>query len=75
MDYQECRRNPERFTLTGFVDVSFTPEEVSSQIVNGINYRYKSIATISGSISGLQAIVEIYAPINGKPYITQPHRI
>ncbi|RON86809.1 hypothetical protein [Pseudomonas fluorescens] len=61
--------------LAGFVGVSYAPEEVSSQVVNGTNYRYKSKATLPGSPNGWQAIVEIYAPINGKPHITQIHRI
>lgn len=61
--------------LAGFVGVNYTPELVSSQVVNGTNYRYQSKATLPGSPSTWQAIVEIYAPINGKPHITQIHRI
>lgn len=61
--------------LEGFVGVGYTPEEVSTQVVNGTNYRYKSKATLPGSPGSWQAIVEIYAPINGKPHITQIHRI
>lgn len=61
--------------LKGFVGVSYTPEEVSTQVVNGTNYRYKTIATLPGSPSSWQAIVEIYALINGDPHITQIHRI
>lgn len=61
--------------LGGFVGVNYTPEEVSSQVVNGTNYRYLSKASLPGSSASWQAIVEIYAPINGKPHITQIHRI
>jgi len=61
--------------LAGFVGVNYEPEEVSSQVVNGTNYRYLSKATLPGSPAGWQAIVEIYVPINGKPHITQIHRI
>lgn len=61
--------------LEGFVGVHYTPELVSSQIVNGTNYRYKAEATQPGSPNSWQAIVEIYAPINGKPHITQIIRI
>lgn len=55
--------------------VNYTPELVSSQLVNGTNYRFQCKATLPGSTSTWQAIVEIYAPINGKPHITQIHRI
>ncbi|MGF6329306.1 hypothetical protein ABH909_002184 [Pseudomonas sp. BS3782 TE3695] len=61
--------------LEGFVGVHYTPELVSSQVVNGTNYRYKAEATQPGSPNSWQAIVEIYAPINGKPHITQIIRI
>ncbi|MBK5542124.1 MULTISPECIES: hypothetical protein [Pseudomonas] len=61
--------------LAGFVGVNYTPELVSTQVVNGTNYRYQTKATLPGSSSSWQAIVEIYAPINGKPHITQIHRI
>lgn len=61
--------------LAGFVGVNYTPEEVATQLVNGTNYRYKTKATLPGSSDSWQAIVEIYAPINGKPHITQIHRI
>ncbi|AZE49045.1 hypothetical protein C4K04_3373 [Pseudomonas chlororaphis] len=61
--------------LAGFVGVQYTPELVSTQVVNGTNYRYQSKATLPGSSESWQAVVEIYAPIKGKPYITQIHRI
>ncbi|AKA23856.1 hypothetical protein [Pseudomonas chlororaphis] len=61
--------------LAGFVGVHYTPELVSTQVVNGTNYRYQSKATLPGSSESWQAVVEIYAPIKGKPHITQIHRI
>ncbi|AZC37567.1 MULTISPECIES: hypothetical protein [Pseudomonas] len=61
--------------LAGFVGVNYTPEKVSTQVVNGTNYRYLSKATVPGSSDSWQAVVEIYAPIKGKPHITQIHRI
>ncbi|MGE7955622.1 hypothetical protein ACQKQA_03315 [Pseudomonas sp. NPDC089530] len=61
--------------LAGFVGVHYTPEKVSTQVVNGTNYRYLSKATLPGSSDSWQAVVEIYAPIKGKPHITQIHRI
>ncbi|AZD08486.1 hypothetical protein C4K26_3083 [Pseudomonas chlororaphis] len=61
--------------LAGFVGVQYTPEKVSTQVVNGTNYRYLSKATVPGSSDSWQAVVEIYAPIKGKPHITQIHRI
>ncbi|MDP9528533.1 hypothetical protein [Pseudomonas protegens] len=61
--------------MTGFVGVDYTPELVSTQLVNGTNYRYQTQASLPGSSGSWQAIVEIYAPINGKPHITQIHRI
>ncbi|AUG04947.1 hypothetical protein ACTJKT_00790 [Pseudomonas sp. 22526] len=61
--------------LAGFVGVHYTPEKVSTQVVNGTNYRYLSKATVPGSSDSWQAVVEIYAPIKGKPHITQIHRI
>ena len=62
--------------LTGFVGVQYSPELVSTQVVNGTNYRFKCTATLPGSPgTSWQAIVEIYAPINGKPHITQIHRV
>ncbi|MHB2138336.1 hypothetical protein ACX64L_10350 [Pseudomonas monsensis] len=61
--------------LEGFVGVSYTPEEVSTQVVNGTNYRYQTKATLPGSQDSWQSIVEIYAPINGKPHITHIQKI
>lgn len=61
--------------LAGLVGVHYTAELVSTQVVNGTNYRYQAKATQPGSPNSWQAVVEIYAPINGKPYVTQIIRI
>lgn len=55
--------------LNGFVGVNYEPSEVSTQVVNGTNYRYKCTASIPPAEVVWQAIVEIYKPINGKPHI------
>lgn len=57
--------------LHGFVGVSYDPQEVSTQVVAGINYRFKCKATLPGPEPiQWEAIVEIYAPLDGKPHIT-----
>ncbi|MGY2289593.1 hypothetical protein ACW9H6_07800 [Pseudomonas sp. SDO528_S397] len=61
--------------LEGFVGVTYTPETVSTQVVAGKNYRYYSKAQQPGSPGTWTAIVEIYAPPQGKPHITQIIRI
>lgn len=62
--------------MEGFVGVKYTPKEVSTQVVNGTNYRFRCDASMSGlQPMNWQAIVEIYAPINGKPHVVSIHRI
>lgn len=61
--------------MEGFVGVKYTPEEVSTQVVNGTNYRYKCTASMPPADVVWEAIVEIYAPINGKPHVVSIHRI
>ncbi|WPR72942.1 hypothetical protein SLW70_07430 [Flavobacterium sp. NG2] len=61
--------------LNGFVGVSYTPNSVSTQIVAGTNYRYKCTASMPPSEVIWEAVVEIFAPLNGKPYITGIVRI
>lgn len=56
--------------LKGFVGVKYTPQSVSTQLVNGTNYRFKCVASMPPSDVVWEAIVEIYAPLNGAPYIT-----
>ncbi len=61
--------------LTGFVGVHYTPLEVSTQVVNGTNYRYLSNAQVPGTELVYKVIVSIYAPLNGAPHVTEIHRI
>jgi hypothetical protein len=61
--------------LEGFVGVQYTPETVSTQVVAGTNYRFQAKASQPGSPASWKSIVEIYAPLNGKPHITQIIRI
>ena len=56
---------------SGLIGVDYTPEKVSTQVVNGTNYRFQCSATIPNGTAIWLAMVEIYAPINGKPIITQ----
>lgn len=61
--------------LKGFVGVKYTPNTVSTQVVSGTNYRYKCTASVPPAEVVWEAIVEIYKPLNGKPYITGIIRI
>lgn len=61
--------------LSGFVGVHYEPSEVSTQLVNGTNYRFKCNASVPPADVIWQAIVEIYKPINGKPHIVSIIRI
>lgn len=56
--------------LKGFVGVHYTPLEVSTQVVNGTNYRYLSNAQVPGTEVIYKVIVSIYAPLQGAPHIT-----
>ncbi|MFC5874340.1 hypothetical protein ACFP3I_17340 [Chryseobacterium arachidis] len=62
--------------MQGLVGVNYKPQEVSTQLVNGTNYRFKCLASLPGGSQVVwEAIVEIYAPINGNPHIVSIHRI
>jgi len=57
--------------LQGFVGVKYTPNEVSTQVVAGTNYRFKCTASVPPALVVWEAIVEIFKPLDGgKPYIT-----
>lgn len=49
--------------------VVYEPFAVSTQIVNGTNYRFKCSASMPPADVIWEAIVEIYKPINGEPRI------
>ncbi|WP_299122181.1 hypothetical protein [uncultured Tenacibaculum sp.] len=55
--------------MAGLVGVNYTPEQVSKQVVAGINYRFKCEASMPPSMAVWQAIVEIYQPLDKKPHV------
>jgi hypothetical protein len=61
--------------LTGFVGVNYIPEEVATQIVQGVNYRYLTKASQPGQTNSWKAVVEIYVPLSGDPHVIQIFRI
>jgi len=61
--------------LNGFVGVTYSPQSVSTQVVAGTNYRFKCTASIPPSDVEWEAIVEIYAPLTGKPHIISITRL
>ena len=63
-----------KIALAGFVGVTYRPNAVATQVVAGMNYRYKCAASIPPALVIWEAIVEIYQPLEGKPYITGIHR-
>ena len=62
--------------MEGFVGVEYTPLTVSTQIVNGTNYRFECTArpVVPNPKEG-KAIVQIYKPINGKAEVTEIKRL
>lgn len=56
--------------MNGFVGVQYTPNSVSTQVVAGMNYRFKCTASMPPSEVIWEAVVEIFQPLNGNPYIT-----
>ncbi|GAB3848808.1 hypothetical protein GCM10028822_12250 [Hymenobacter terrigena] len=61
--------------MHGFVGVKYTPTAVSTQVVNGTNYRFECNATMPPSNAIWRAIVEIYAPLKGQPHVVSIHRM
>ena len=62
--------------LKGLVGVKYTPETVSTQVVAGMNYRFKCTASIPPAMVVWEAIVEIFQPLGGgQPHITGIIRI
>ena len=71
--YHDLTRNDTKVfneAMKGYVGVDYTPYLVSTQVVNGTNYRYKAHAKLPGSDKKWDAIIQIYAPIDGKPHVT-----
>lgn len=61
--------------MEGFVGVHYDPTAVSTQVVNGTNYRFRCTASMPPSEVVWEAIVEIYAPIGGMPHVIGITRI
>ncbi len=62
--------------LNGFVGVHYDPQSVSTQVVAGVNYRFKCTASTPPAEVIWEAIVEIYAPLGGKkPHIVSITRL
>lgn len=53
------------------IGVSYEPQLVSRQVVAGMNYRFRCLATPS-TFEPIQykAIVQIHAPLKGEPFVT-----
>jgi len=56
--------------IKGLIGVKYTPQTVSTQVVAGVNYRFRCSASLPQEGSSWEAVVEIYAPLEGDPYIT-----
>lgn len=55
--------------------VDYVPYSVSTQVVAGINYRFKCTATVVyPNAKPYKAIVQIYKPLSGEPVITDIHK-
>lgn len=61
--------------MKGLIGVDYKPQSVSTQVVAGMNYRFKCSASVPPSDVMWEAIVEIYQPLDGKPYVTGIVRI
>jgi hypothetical protein len=61
--------------MHGFVGVKYTPLDVSTQVVAGVNYRFVCDAVLPSGGTPWIALVSIFKPLNGDPYVTEIHRI
>ena len=50
--------------------VTYIPNAVSTQVVAGVNYRFKCTASNPPADIIWKCIVEIFQPLGGEPYIT-----
>lgn len=56
--------------MEGFVGVSYRPLMVSTQVVNGTNYRFECEAKVVSPEASLEhALIEIYQPRDGRPQL------
>ena len=57
--------------IQGLVGVGYKTELVSTQVVNGTNYRFLCQATpVYPGAQSYPAVVSIYQPLNGQPHVT-----
>ena len=61
--------------MKGIIGVIYTPQSVSTQVVNGTNYRFKCTSSLPGQTIVWDSIVEIHKPINGAPYVIGIQRV
>lgn len=55
----------------GLLGVRYVPEEVSRQVVAGMNYRFRCKAEpLSPGVPPREVLMQIHAPLDGKPLIT-----
>ncbi|MEA9413021.1 MULTISPECIES: hypothetical protein [unclassified Flavobacterium] len=61
--------------LEGYVGVKYIPTAVATQVVAGINYRFRCTASIPPSEIAYEAIVKIFKPLVGDPHVVKITRI
>ena len=60
----------------GFVGVKYIPVAVASQLVSGTNYSFFcNSKAVYPNAPWEPALVDIYAPLEGDPHITQSRRL
>lgn len=55
--------------------VDYTPKKVATQIVAGMNYKFKCTASIPPKQVVWQAIIEVYQPLESKAHIVSITRL
>jgi hypothetical protein len=55
--------------MNGFVGVHYKPQAVSTQVVAGVNYRFRCQASMPPAEVLWEAIVEIFKPLDGKAHV------
>jgi hypothetical protein len=59
-----------RQAMNGLLGVKYIPTAVSTQVVKGINYRFRCDATVVLSGLTYEAIVDIFKPLSGNAILT-----
>lgn len=56
--------------IKGIIGVNYSPYLVSTQVVAGMNYRFKCSVSLPGPEEVVwKAIVDIFKPLQGNPYV------